>query len=1071
MRYPVIGNYVLLDEIGRGAFGEVRLALNLDTMQPVAVKIINKEKAREYSSSAAVRKEIKIMQELQHPNVVNLIEVISTQSRVLVMMDLVEGGELYDEVSQFGRLSEPYARFFFKQLVNGLEYCHSNGVYHRDLKLDNLLLDRNKTLKISDFGMSTYKTRLEKMLHTPVGTPMFVAPELIGVSAEGYSGAKSDVWSCGIILFMMCSGKVPFQSDNLHYLFHQIKRCYVEYPAYFSEDLKDLLSRIFQPNMNNRISLKKVINHPWMAGPITTSEVGDDRRNAPSKVQLMSRKIQEVIQSYNSYKQEAALLKDSTQSLVPIVVNPAPASRANTSTQPAASVSNTRKSPAFDSLAIGWVKDTDIGLSASPLPGGGSSMRIPNCSTNRVSDASRNLAAITESPVPQTETTESGIEAELESGVSTVTASDDENESSDGIGHDADTDSMSVSDQWSRSTSNRKLSYRSFGSRTSRYDSELELESEYGSFPSKQTDLRPVRSLSDFAIGRNAATYSSDDRSYLINNGDPEKLEMLRHALWHSFAASRKSRQHMDSAEESTDNSHNSRTRNSTSAFVRSKSLSRAPLPHSKERFHTKPNSDAEASKPLPSSKPKSDGVRTKSAKRVRFPSPSLSSTKPLSQYATSDESNDTEPGWWCTVGEMNMIPEVREFGLDAKQLDALWAAKLAQQSFRPPARKKKSERLKKHSSKKQAMRNPYPNATVVQEGGYTQTVEQTPDEISVVQSLPAIKLEEAYVVEGDVLTMSALDEESIKKFVEKSRFDYDEEAALELARKSCQKNPGCRAVEYYTYLVSIARGAKHSTLKKLKENNNVQETLDTNLELHRAFETTACDGESLLTDICSPGNEPNKQNVKEKKQMRNGLRRLAIGPLHEDYKRKSSDKNKDKDNDCTSSEQERSEIAKKLKIFDIPMSGPSPEDALIRPAMLPFEQYFKKPRQVVKRMATATVDMLSLARHHPQYTIVFEMEVACAILHDCLSRDGAEVHELQKSDTRARFQINHDVDGCKLRMLATVTPSETSDRYSSLLLQRKSGSKDKYAEFATSLDDKLCIASDNYNRESRSLA
>ena len=143
VRYPVIGNYVLLDEIGRGASCEVRLALHLDTMQSAGVKIVNNEKAREYSSNAAGREEIKIMQELQHPNLVKLIEMLSTQLRVLVIMYFVEGGELYDEMSQFGRLFQPYARLLFQQLVQGMDYCHSNGVYRRDLKPENLLSDRN----------------------------------------------------------------------------------------------------------------------------------------------------------------------------------------------------------------------------------------------------------------------------------------------------------------------------------------------------------------------------------------------------------------------------------------------------------------------------------------------------------------------------------------------------------------------------------------------------------------------------------------------------------------------------------------------------------------------------------------------------------------------------------------------------------------------------------------------------------------------------------------------------------------------------------------------------------------
>lgn len=1067
VRYPVIGNYVMLDEIGRGAFGEVRMALSLDTLQPVAIKIISKERAREYSSSKAVRKEIKIMQELQHPNIVNLIDVLSTQSRVLVVMDLIDGGGLFTELNLFGRLSEPYARFFFQQLVQGLDYCHSNGVCHRDLKLDNLLLDKNKTLKISDFGMSTYKTRIQEMLHTPVGTPMFVAPELIGVSPEGYSGAKSDVWSCGIILFMLCSGNVPFVSDNLYFLFHLIKQCYVEYPAYFSDELKDLLSNILQPNTNNRISLRKVINHPWMKGPITTSEVGDERRNVPTTLQQMSPKILEVIHDYASYKQEAELLKGVARSLVPVTVNPSPP--ATNGPQAGPSRSRHRKPPGFDSLAIGWVKDTDFVLSGLPLPTPGSSnMRFP-----LVSNGTRNSNAIAQPPSPQSESSES--DTQIDSEVSSVTDSEDETDITDTLDSNEDEhtdDFTATEDQWGRLNSHPNLSDRILGS-------DSDFNSDFRSFSSKYTNPRCARSMSDFGI-RRAGAYSSDERSQVVDDQDEDdigKVELLRNNLWKSFVVSWKTKQNAVSGDESSYTFDCNQSHFPNQHRARYKSLKRERFStRQKNRLHTKPpHSDTETSKTSsPSSKFKSKkGERN--SRRVRFPSLSSHNFENTDfTFESDDYSSESDVEWWDTGENHKQVSDIQDFGMVPDELDNLWATRLGEEDCCRPSWNKR-KRAASISWKFRDQADSQPNSSMVQNEIYKQATVPISNEVSVVQSLPAIKLEKAeetIVILGDVLTMNAVGEEHIKRFVEKTGFDKGKGASIEMAKRSTRKNPTCRAVEYFNYVVSIAKGETHDSLAKMKEKNQIAESERKNAAQNNtdapddaSIAVATTEGaalESILTHVGESVGGLNTRVAREDERLGIGLRRVAIGPLDAGYEGGSGD-------DCTTEDSEKrghSDVTR--NIFSISVSGPDPRDAITRPTTLPFEEILGKPFQYVRHFIRVAKEKFLNRNFSRTFTTVYEMEYAVEIMRDMLEHEGAQLDETEVSETQTKFEFNHVVDGCDICILTTVSSNSYSIcDDSTITLSRVSGPKNKYLQFIDILTPKLQTHS-RYNYEAR---
>ncbi|KAI7739608.1 hypothetical protein M8C21_022633, partial [Ambrosia artemisiifolia] len=161
-----------------------------------------------------IKQEISTMKLIRHPNVIRMFEVMASKTKIYMVLEFVTGGELFDKIAAEGRLKEDEARKYFQQLINAVDYCHSRGVFHRDLKPENLLLDASGCLKVSDFGLSALpqQVREDGLLHTTCGTPNYVAPEVI--NNKGYDGAKADLWSCGVILFVLIAGYLPFEESN-----------------------------------------------------------------------------------------------------------------------------------------------------------------------------------------------------------------------------------------------------------------------------------------------------------------------------------------------------------------------------------------------------------------------------------------------------------------------------------------------------------------------------------------------------------------------------------------------------------------------------------------------------------------------------------------------------------------------------------------------------------------------------------------------------------------------------------------------------------------------------------------
>ncbi|CAD6334180.1 unnamed protein product [Miscanthus lutarioriparius] len=248
--------------LGQGTFAKVYHARNIETSQSVAIKVIDKDKIFKVGLMEQIKREISVMKLVRHPNIVQLYEVMATKSKIYFVLEYVKGGELFIKIAK-GKLREDAARKYFQQLVSAVDFCHSRGVYHRDLKPENLLVDENGNLKISDFGLSALaeSRRQDGPLHTTCGTPAYVAPEVI--SRKGYDGAKVDTWSCGVILFVLMAGYLPFQDSNLMEMYRKIGKADFKCPPWFPSDVRKLVSRILDPNPRTRMPITKIVECFW----------------------------------------------------------------------------------------------------------------------------------------------------------------------------------------------------------------------------------------------------------------------------------------------------------------------------------------------------------------------------------------------------------------------------------------------------------------------------------------------------------------------------------------------------------------------------------------------------------------------------------------------------------------------------------------------------------------------------------------------------------------------------------------------------------------------------------------
>lgn len=256
----ILSNYHFEQTIGRGNFGKVKLARLRPTNEQYAVKILNKGQIERKNEMHLVQRELKIIKHFNHLNVIYVHEIIEDDINYFIIMDYCENGELFDYIVKKKRLGEEEASVFFYQLINGIEYIHSKNIVHRDLKPENLLLTKNKTLKIIDFGLSTFCNE-ENGLSTKCGSPSYAAPEII--QKNKYDGFKTDIWCCGIILYAMLCGFLPFEGESNKELFKNIIECKIEFPHYLSKLGEGMIREMLNTNPNKRIQIKDIKTSPF----------------------------------------------------------------------------------------------------------------------------------------------------------------------------------------------------------------------------------------------------------------------------------------------------------------------------------------------------------------------------------------------------------------------------------------------------------------------------------------------------------------------------------------------------------------------------------------------------------------------------------------------------------------------------------------------------------------------------------------------------------------------------------------------------------------------------------------
>ena len=258
-----ISNYKYIKTIGEGTFGKVKLAVHVPTGEKVAIKILHKNLIKNKNEYNRIEREIKYLKLFNHPNIIQIYEVSESSSSFYIVMEYAPGGELFNYIVEKEKLTEKESSFYFYQIIQAVKEIHKKKICHRDIKPENLLFAKNKILKIIDFGLSS---EYDEFLSTPCGSPCYASPEMI--KGKKYNGLSIDLWACGVILFAMLCGYLPFDDKNNSELFRRIVECKIDYPeedeVELSEISLDLINKILTPNPKKRISIENILEHPFM---------------------------------------------------------------------------------------------------------------------------------------------------------------------------------------------------------------------------------------------------------------------------------------------------------------------------------------------------------------------------------------------------------------------------------------------------------------------------------------------------------------------------------------------------------------------------------------------------------------------------------------------------------------------------------------------------------------------------------------------------------------------------------------------------------------------------------------
>ena len=314
--------------IGQGAFGKVNIGLNVLSGRVVAIKSFNKDKLTINSENMKkILYETNLMQRLNHPNITKILEMFEDDKYILIIMEYINGGNLFSFVKKRRKLSEKISKFIFKQIILGIKHIHSKNIVHRDIKLENILIDLNNRVKICDFGIGVILESKDELLYDQCGTPMYMAPEiLLSSKKKGYKGFPVDVWSSGIALYIMLSGTLPFNikkkekieknnnknnseseisenddedditlSNNNNYeLQYSIVNKKPKHIEKISNEARDLLKGLLNKNPDKRLTIEQILNHPWL----NTEEVDNNDHIINNKYKLFT-KAEQIMLSKN----------------------------------------------------------------------------------------------------------------------------------------------------------------------------------------------------------------------------------------------------------------------------------------------------------------------------------------------------------------------------------------------------------------------------------------------------------------------------------------------------------------------------------------------------------------------------------------------------------------------------------------------------------------------------------------------------------------------------------------------------------------------------------------------------
>lgn len=265
----LVGSYLFGEALGKGAYAKVKEAVNIQTRQKVAVKVINKKQLRKIPNGEEnVRTEIEVHEKLDHPNIVKFIEAFTLpeKNKLYIILEHIGGGTIQDLLDDApnNRLPLSQARCYFRQLIEAMEYLQKVGVVHRDIKPGNMLLTVDGTMKLADFGVAQWASKVDPKTGTQ-GSPAFQPPE-VASGMQRAAGLVGDIWAMGVLLYFITVGHLPFQGQTVYTLFEAIARGDFTFPEWLTDNsLRDLISRILQVDPNDRLSLEEIKNHPWVA--------------------------------------------------------------------------------------------------------------------------------------------------------------------------------------------------------------------------------------------------------------------------------------------------------------------------------------------------------------------------------------------------------------------------------------------------------------------------------------------------------------------------------------------------------------------------------------------------------------------------------------------------------------------------------------------------------------------------------------------------------------------------------------------------------------------------------------